>query len=419
MGASAGKAIWGERMMSYQWVRPWSEITAFYVLWRQDPTTTLYVHFHTEGWVGPDSFVDFRKAGTTGWQRVYGTRRQLPGSRKLIHAVEITGLEPDTTYDIRPLGREPRYQSFTMPADTTNSVRIVFGGDMYLNRLWVRRMNRLLKKFDPHLVVIGGDWAYDDGLPENHWRWTELWRMWNEDGRDSQGRVIPILGAIGSHEVQGAQFGTPEDAPSWYANISWPENGYGVMDFGVYLSLVILDTHTHTVEEQAEWLSQILPERADRPYVIPVYKWAAYPSARSLNRVRSPEIRQYWHSLFDQCPNIKVVFEKGEHTYARTVPIRGGQPHPDGIVYCGQGCWGVGIREVWNPATTWFLEDAKGTAYKTAEDGTPHEDDGKPADPDNARHFYLVTLTGEKMIIDSVGQWGNIFHTFERAAHAP
>lgn len=402
--------------MGYTFTPPYVDISAVYVLWRQDPTTTLFVHFHTEGMVGPDSKVLYRKEGTMPWKTAIGTRREFPGTRKLIHTVEITGLEPDTTYEIWPAGRGRTYKTFTMPADLSSPVRMVFGGDVYVFELYVKMMNQTAASLDPHCVVIGGDWAYANGNPHNAHKWIKLWNMWMEHGRDSQGRIIPIFGAIGSHEVAG-QFGTKEDAPLWYANLGWPEDGYGVLDFGDYLSLVILDTHSNPVEgAQTDWLSGVMAARTNVKYVIPVYKYAAYPSARPMMQNRRPLIRQHWHPLFDSNPRVRVVFEHGDHTYKRTVPIKGGVADPDGIVYCGDGLWGVGMRDVWNPATTWYLDDAKGGKFMQAEDGTPHPDDGKPADPDNARHCYLVTLTDSQMKVDSVNIFGDVFHSFTRPA---
>lgn len=401
-------------MMNYNYVfrPPHVDISTVYVSWKQDPTSTLLVYYHSEGMIGPEDFVLYRRAGTTSWLRADGSRRQFPGTRRLIHVVEITGLSPDTTYEIMPAGRGRVYKTFTMPADLTNPVRVIHSGDMYIIEQETRRMNQLAASFDPHCIVFGGDWAYADGDPANADRWVKLWEMWMDHVVDSQGRLIPVVPVIGSHEVVG-QFGEKQDAPLWYANFAWPD-GYGVLDVGDYLSIVVLDTHTNSYETQQSWLEGVLNARASVPYVVPHYKLAAYPSSRPFMDARRALIRELWHPLFDACPGVRVVFEHGEHTYKRTVPIKGGVADPSGIVYCGDGCWGVHSRGVWNPATTWYLDDAKGTVYMRAEDGTPHPDDGQPADVRNYRHFYLVTYESDKMTIDSINKWGETFHSFER-----
>ncbi|TVR41647.1 MAG: hypothetical protein EA402_12780, partial [Planctomycetota bacterium] len=42
----------------------------------------------------------------------------------------------------------------------------------------------------------------------------------------------------------------------------------------------------------------------------------------------------------------------------RTPAIRAGRPDPTGITYIGDGAWGVGVRQVHDPRSTWYLERA-------------------------------------------------------------
>ena len=86
-------------------------------------------------------------------------------------------------------------------------------------------------------------------------------------GRD--GRLIPMVACIGNHEVDGG-YGKPRaKAPFFYALFDglYPETGYATLDFGDYLSLVLLDTgHTTPIGgEQTDWLEKTLKARADHP----------------------------------------------------------------------------------------------------------------------------------------------------------
>ena len=84
-------------------------------------------------------------------------------------------------------------------------------------------------------------------------------------GRD--GRLIPMVACIGNHEVDGG-YGKPrEKAPFFYALFDglFPETGYATLDFGDYLSLVLLDTgHTSPDRRRAGRLAGQGAARARR-----------------------------------------------------------------------------------------------------------------------------------------------------------
>ena len=89
---------------------------------------------------------------------------------------------------------------------------------------------------------------------------------------------------IGNHEVNGG-YGKPrKDAPFYFAlhDGLYAERSYATLDFGDYLSLVLLDTgHVAPIDgEQTDWLDKTLAERTDRPHLIAVNHVPAYPSYR-------------------------------------------------------------------------------------------------------------------------------------------
>jgi hypothetical protein len=53
-----------------------------------------------------------------------------------------------------------------------------------------------------------------------------------------------------------------------------------------------------------------------------------------------------------------VAFESHDHTYKRTVPIKGILPKKDGVVYLGDGGWGMPPRPVHKIDETWYLAKA-------------------------------------------------------------
>ena len=191
----------------------------------------------------------------------------------------------------------------------------------------------------------------------------EFLKTYSRDLRDDRKRLIPLLGCIGNHEVDGGYDKTRKEAPFFYSIFDglFPDTGYASLDFGDYLSLVLLDTdHTSPIEgEQTDWLAQTLKEREECPTVFVFNHVPAYPSVRPF-QVAGDEgagtgagNRKYWVPLFERY-NVDAVFEHHDHTYKRTHPLLDGRPDPKGIVYLGDGSWGK-IRRPPSPRSgpTW------------------------------------------------------------------
>lgn len=128
----------------------------------------------------------------------------------------------------------------------------------------------------------------------------------------------------------------------------FPEQGFASLDFGDYLSLILLDTnHTTPVAgEQTRWLEKSLKEREDHPNVFVFSHVPAYPSYRSIygkdgttESGTGSDSRKHWVPLYERY-NVDAVFEHHDHTYKRTHPLRNGLKDERGIMYLGDGSWG-------------------------------------------------------------------------------
>jgi hypothetical protein len=151
-----------------------------------------------------------------------------------------------------------------------------------------------------------------------------------------------------------------ELAPYFYALFASPgQPGYAAIDFGDYLSFLLLDSaHTNPIPgEQTAWLESALADRAGRPNIFPVYHVPAYPSVRKFDGEISAAVREHWLPLFEKA-GVKYAFENHDHAYKRTPPIADGKPDPNGIVFLGDGAWGVETRETHPVDETWYLEKA-------------------------------------------------------------
>ncbi len=377
--------------------------------WQQDPTSTMTIDWHTMD-DGQMTHLQYKKVTDDDWDSVSGEQLLFPYSEWIINRVELTGLEAGTEYHFR-FGEDTRIRKFrTMPVDANRPIRFAAGGDVRHRIEWMNQTNRRVAKYDPDFVVWGGDLAYADGREDRLYRWHEYLNSMMNTLITADGRVIPVLAGIGNHEVLGGYYrnddherreGIPvytqtdesreQIAPYYYSLFAFPgQPGYGVLDFGDYMSILLLDTdHSNPIEgEQTEWLEQVLAERENVPHVFPNYHVPGYPSVRNPDGGGHNRVRDHWIPLFEEY-GVKVVFENHDHAYKRTYPIRNGAVSPNGIVYIGDGAWGVGTREIGrsHEEHAWYLKRASSERHFII--GTIHG---------NHQHFLVVNEDGD--IID-------------------
>jgi acid phosphatase type 7 len=332
--------------------------------WQRDPTSTMTIDWHTRPGDVARASLCVKDLGADDWDLVVEAAQYAwPYGDRTIHRVELTGLEAgkEYTFKVGEFAREYRFR--TMPADTTaRPVVFATGGDTQHLPHLLTTTNSVALSYDLDFVAWGGDLAYaDGGASDGH---LQRWQWWFEGNMTSliedDGRVVPILVGIGNHEVvDGYHYNHPgyaqteafreSIAPYFYTFFAFPgQPGYGALDFGDYMSLVFLDTdHTNPIEgEQTEWLESILEARAAAgvPHVFPIYHVPAHPSHRDPEGDVSTRVRETWVPLFES-HGIQLAFENHDHTYKRTHPIRDGAVDEEGIVYIGDGAWGVMTRE--------------------------------------------------------------------------
>ena len=343
--------------------------------WTGDPTTSIVIDWHRHaGDSGRAATISVRPRGTLPWTTHPATRFPFPFSNRVIDRVEIEGLEPDTEYEFRGSRADRTYWFRTMPATLDRPLVIAAGGDVRHNKSWMSAMNETAMEHDPDFVVWGGDLAYADGRADRIGHWYEFLDSMVETLVTPDGRVPPVVVGIGNHEIRGGyhqnRINSHADrldlAPYFYTLFAFPgDPGYGVLDFGDYLSIVMGDSeHSNPVPgAQTDWMRQTLEERRNFPHLIPVYHVPAWPSARSFNTSQSALVRQHWVPLFEQ-NNIRLVLENHDHTYKRTVPIFEGEANAArGVVYVGDGSWGVNTRSVHSVSNTWYLEKAQSVRH--------------------------------------------------------
>jgi hypothetical protein len=325
------------------------EVAGLILTWQRDPSSTMTIDWHETSPLEKPVLLHRRK-GTAAWKSSTPVASDFPHAPgRTVYRVELTGLEPDGVYEFRPAERERPYHFRTMPERLTRNLRVVAGGDTAPAGVF-EKINAMAASLKPDFILWGGDYSYSDGKAGE----IKKEILWHENIRahliGTDRRVIPVIAAIGNHEVNSAV------APYYEANFAFPaEDTYGVLDFGDYLSVWVLDTNhrARIAGEQTEWFAASLAARARDPrrILIPVYHVPAYPSVRK-DEGTTLEIRQHWVPLFEKA-GVSAAFEHHDHAYKRTHPLLGGkvQDAPaKGVTYLGDGAWGASIRKVRPPA---------------------------------------------------------------------
>lgn len=369
---------------------------AVYLTWTGDPTTTMVAHWHNDDAAATMS--RHRPAGSGGaWTTLAAsTTVPFPHTERHVHTVEITGLTPGGEYEFEVDGYDETFRFRPLPASLDVPLKFGVGGDVDVGST-ADAMTAAISSHDPAFLVVGGDVAYADGRAENFWKWMRYFESWFHNARAPDGRLIPKVMAIGNHEVRNGYTQNHPDfdntaawrlryAPYFYRFFAFPgPTGHGVLDAGDYLSLVVLDSdHGNLIVNQNTWLAQTLDARRDRKHLIPIYHVPAYPSHRSFDDEFSVRVRQNWVPLFENA-GVHLAFEHHDHTFKRTKPLLASQENPDGIVYLGDGLWGIGSRV---PDTgRWYLEPGASANH----------------------HVHLVTLAANGRAVRSVNVNGEFF----------
>jgi hypothetical protein len=336
--------------------------STLFLTWQRDPTTTMTVQ-----WIGTvgetaDTTVSYAPLEGKTWETKPPSLKPYPRTDFKLFRAELTGLAPGTDYRFRIGGKSPTYRFRTMPAKATDTIHFISGGDCGVNPHAVAN-NIEAARQAPMFAVIGGDLGYDNG------RSVEVslafLRNYSRHMVDRNGRLIPMIACIGNHEVDGGYNKTRARAPFFYALFDglYPEVGFASLDFGDYLSLVLLDTnHTTPIGgEQADWLEKTLRARADHPHVFVINHVPAYPSYRRMEAADGKAgtgegNRKHWVPLFEKY-RVPVVLEHHDHTFKRTKTLLDGSAHDNGVLYLGDGSWGR-LRSPKDPEKLTYLAAA-------------------------------------------------------------
>lgn len=345
--------------------------THVYLTWQGDTSKTITVNYQTQE--NPsEAIVYYDTKPRNGLVKDYrhlakGISHDIPGlaDGRRIHHVELTRLRADTTYYFIAGDAEHGFceeKMFRTIHDGRDPIVFVTGGDMGTDER-ARTLMRLAGEQDPMFALIGGDIAYANGKLENIGLWDKWLSDWEELMVASDGRMIPMVLAIGNHEVDGG-YGKPmESAPFYFGFFAQEERSYFSRRFGKDVAIYALDTGHIEPQggEQARWLATEMASDKDLRYRFAVYHVPMYPSHRAYEAENSAASREHWLPIFDE-HRLTAGFENHDHTVKRTKRLRANQVDPAGTIYLGDGCFGRAPRTV-DAELRWYLEKASSTAH--------------------------------------------------------
>jgi hypothetical protein len=108
-----------------------------------------------------------------------------------------------------------------------------------------------------------------------------------------------------------------------------------------------------------------LLERTEQQFLFPFYHYPAWGTTKApkegtpLDNPVAAAIRSHWVPLFERF-GISAAFEHDHHNFKRTHRILEGKRDDErGLLYLGDGAWGVLVRTVPPEGSAWWLAKAE------------------------------------------------------------
>ncbi len=329
--------------------------------WQQDPSTSMTITWRTDerGDVHSLRYADRPDARPRRWNTLEAETFTFEETSAWLHTVELQNLDPGRNYyvAIDHSTHPDEFHFRTIPDKRGRELVFLAGADSRTRRDVRREMNELAAREKPEFVIFDGDFI-STALSEQ--QWDDWFDDWHEQMITADGRRIPVVPAIGNHEVDGSYLQPRENAPFYFHRFVAPEpRNYYVLEFGPDLVVVTLDSdHITDITDQNKWLDETLEAHQDKRWKLVQWHVAAWPSVRDFDGRIPVKIRENWVPIIEK-HNVDLVIEAHDHAYKKTVPIRNNrQDNENGIIYTGDGGWGAPIRDTRDPEDYWWLEEA-------------------------------------------------------------
>lgn len=327
---------------------------ALYLTLPDNPSTEMSVHWIEKNQKENFSSLFYQKKGETHWKKISFNSEVYLGASYFIKRCLISHLDPETTYTFRLEGDDISYQFSTLPEKLKAPLRFALGGDLMESLSLFRRMNQIVAGKNPDFMILGGDIAYAAGAGLTRGKhgsvskWVSFFKEWQKTMVTQEGRMIPMIAAIGNHDVTSTDRKEKGKNALFFKFFPSNENrSYKTLEIADVLSLFLLDSgHLFPIDsKQTQWLERTFQENNSSIWKVPVYHIGAYPSTYTKNQNVPNLIKKNWLPLFEKF-GVKVAFENHNHAFKRTYPLLDDKIDPKGIVYLGDGGYGAPPRKI-------------------------------------------------------------------------
>lgn len=294
-----------------------------------------------------------------------GSHHTFSGFSGYVHEVELTGLSPDTTYYFVWGGENGGYsQGWSFRTAPTERSDVTFAGGGDSRRAYSGEgsttpfpearndVSREMAKRNPDFAIYSGDFVLDW---DNQLQWENWFSSMQDFWVTENGRMIPVIPAVGNHEVSGPYEENKSDSKYYYEQFALPRNErWYSLDWGSELHIVVLDSEVHPSElseHQYEWLVNDLASHKDFRWNIVTFHRP--PFSKGGHHGSYLPVRGAWSPLFDNY-GVDIVINAHSHNYQRTKPIVYSEEEgakvagsgENGTVYLVSGGWGAPVYSV-------------------------------------------------------------------------
>ena len=239
------------------------------------------------------------------------------GDAAYVSSVSLTGLKPGTTYVYR-VGDGSKWSenmTFTTSQPGADTTRFFVIGDTQLSgnvesdQDEIRLMNAIAANINGQSMNFGiqtGDFVDNGG---NLGQWSEILDVFSRNYAD-----LPVVQVMGNHEYYGDLSGG-NAASLW----TLPDRLYYSVEYGdVYVAVI---NFAANLEDACQWLIQDAAKSDCTWKVLAVHQPAYYTNPNG-----SSEAFNRYIPAAAEAAGINVVFSGHDHSYARTMVLKNGQP---------------------------------------------------------------------------------------------
>ena len=247
------------------------------------------------------------------------------GDAAYVSTVSLTGLKSGTTYVYR-VGDGSRWSenmTFTTSQPGAATTRFFVIGDTQLSGIAesdqeeIRLMNAIAANINSQPMNFGiqtGDFVDNGG---NLVQWNEILDVFSRNYAD-----IPVVQVMGNHEYYlGEKHNPGNPSAALAASSLWtlPDKLYYSVEYGdVYVAVI---NFAANLEDACQWLIQDAAKSSCTWKVLAVHQPAYYTNPNG-----SSEAFNRYIPAAAEAAGINVVFSGHDHSYARTMVLKDGQP---------------------------------------------------------------------------------------------